>query len=302
MITLSDGEGGLPFISIQNQAARAKICLLGATVVEFQPVGAEPVLWTSPNSRFEAGTPIRGGIPVCWPWFGQHPTQSGMPSHGFVRTMMWEVSRAEEVFEEQTLVELACRENEDTLKLWPHAFSLRLRVRVSTMLQLELETTNRGMQAFPFSAALHTYFAISDIGAIQIDGLENTPFLSKVHNYARFVEAGPVRIGENVDRVYLDTEAACTIHDAGERPSGRTPAGVRSGGKAERRIVVEKEGSRTTVVWNPWAKISAEVADLGPEAYRKYVCVEAVVGPQEEKKLGPGETHVLTQRIRAENY
>jgi glucose-6-phosphate 1-epimerase len=282
MITLHDGDGGLAFISVQNQAARAKICLLGATVMEYQPAGAEPVLWTSPNSRFAVGTPIRGGIPVCWPWFGQSATP-GLPAHGFVRTLLWEVSRAEEESAEQTLVELACHENEETLKLWPHAFNLRLRVHVGAELRVELETSNRGALEFDFSAALHTYFAISDIGDIQIDGLEKTPFLSKVHNFARFVESAPLRIGEQVDRVYLDTETACTIHDA-----------------AGRRIVVEKYGSRTTVVWNPWAKLAAEMADLGPETYRKYVCLETVVGPQEEMKLAAGETHVLKQRIRVE--
>ncbi len=285
MITLHDGDGGLPFVSIQNQASRAKICLLGATVMEYQPAGADPVLWTSPNSRFVVGTPIRGGIPVCWPWFGPHPNNPALPSHGFVRSVLWEVRRAEEESAEQTLVELACHENEDTLKLWPHAFTLKLRVRVGQELQLELETTNRGAQEFPFSAALHTYFAISNIANIQIDGLENTPFLSKVHNYARFVEAGPIQIAENVDRVYLDTSAVCTIHDSGSK----------------RDIVIEKEGSHTTVVWNPWAKLATEMPDLGPETYREYVCVETVIGPQEEMILAAGKTQVMTQKVKLES-
>jgi glucose-6-phosphate 1-epimerase len=281
MITLQDGDGGLPFLSIENQAARAKICLLGATVLEYQPVGAEPVLWTSPNSRFEVGTPIRGGIPVCWPWFGQSATP-GLPAHGFVRTLLWEVSRVEEGSAERTLVELACHESPETLKLWPHEFTLKLRVLVGQDLQVTLETTNRGAQEFGFSAALHTYFAISDIENIQIDGLKNTPFLSKVHNFKQFVEAGPIRIDQQVDRVYLDTVAACTIHDS----------------VSKRHIVVEKEGSRTTVVWNPWAKLAAEMTDLGPETYRKYVCVETVVGPQEGMRLAAGGTQRMTQKIK----
>ena len=136
MITLHDGDGGLPFIRIENQAARAKICLLGATVLDYQPVGAEPVLWTSPNSRFEVGTPIRGGIPVCWPWFGQSATP-GLPAHGFVRTLLWEVSRVEEGSAERTLVELACHESAETLKLWPHEFTLKLRVLVGKELQTD---------------------------------------------------------------------------------------------------------------------------------------------------------------------
>ena len=106
--------------------------------------------------------------------------------------------------------------------------------------------------------------------------------MSKVHNFKQFVEAGPIRIDQQVDRVYLDTVAACTIHDSGSK----------------RHILIEKEGSRTTVVWNPWAKLAAEMADLGPETYRKYVCVETVVGPQEDMKLAAGGTHVMTQKIK----
>ena len=190
--------------------------------------------------------------------------------------------RVEEETPERTVVELGCHDKK-TRQLWPYGFSLQLRVAVGVELSVYLLTTNRGATAFPFSTALHTYFAISDIANIQIDGLENMPFLSKVHHYEQFVEVAPVRIGEQVDRVYLDTES---------RPAPR------SGWK--RRIVIEKEGSRTTVVWNPWTKISAEVADLGPDMYRQYVCVETVVGPQEEMKVAAGGTQVLTQRIRVE--
>ncbi len=283
MITIQDGNGGLPFVQIQNRAAKARICLLGATVMEYQPVGSAPVLWTSPNSRYMVGTPIRAGIPVCWPWFGQ-PANPDLPSHGFVRTRLWEVTRVEEETPERTIVELGCADDDSTRQLWPHRYRLRLRVTVGSELSVALLTTNRGETAFPLSAALHTYFAISDIANIQIDGLENLPFLSKVHDFEQFVDAAPVRIGEQVDRVYPDTESACLLHD---------PAW-------NRRIVIEKEGSRTTVVWNAWAKISAALADLGPDMYRQYVCVESVVGPQENKELPPGETHTLTARIHVE--
>ena len=283
MITIQDGNGGLPFVQIQNRAARARICLLGATVMEYQPVGTPPVLWTSPNSHYQLGTPIRAGIPVCWPWFGQ-PATPDLPSHGFVRTRLWEVTRVEEETPERTMVELGCADDDSTRQLWSQRYSLRLRVTVGAELSVALLTTNRGQNTFPFSAALHTYFAVSDIANVQIDGLENVPFLSKVHHFEQFVEATPVRIGEQVDRVYLDTESACLLHD---------PAW-------KRRIVIDKEGSRTTVVWNPWARISAEVADLGPEMYRQYVCVETVVGPQEHKELLPGETHTLKARIHVE--
>jgi glucose-6-phosphate 1-epimerase len=283
MVRLEKGAGGLQFIEIENQAARASICLLGATVMEYQPAGSAPVLWTSPNSRYQAGTPIRAGIPVCWPWFGQ-PTTPDLPPHGFARTRLWEVARVEDETPGRSVVELSCTDDDSTHQLWPHRYDLRLRVSVGAELGVALLTTNRDEQPFPFSAALHTYFAVSDIANIQINGLENVPFLSKVHQFQQFVEAEPVRIGEQVDRVYLDTLSTCQLHDSGWH----------------RRIVIEKEGSRTTVVWNPWAKISAEMADLGPDMYRQYVCVESVVGPQEHLELPPSATHTLTARIRVE--
>jgi glucose-6-phosphate 1-epimerase len=283
MVITQEGNGGLPFVYIVNQAAQARICLLGATVMEYQPQGTAPVLWTSPNSRYEVGIPIRAGIPVCWPWFGAHATP-GFPSHGFVRTQMWTLVSSEEVSPECTRVELGCEDNEESHQLWQQHYSLRLRVEVGSELKVTLSTTNRGTTDFPFSAALHTYFQISDINQVQIDGLENVSFLSKVHNFEQFVESEPIKISGQVDRVYLDTESATVIQDL----------------EWQRRIVIEKEGSHTTVVWNPWAKISAEVADLGAEAYRHYVCVETVVGPQEHKRLPAGETHELTARISVE--
>lgn len=285
MITLHQGNGGLPFIHVENEAAQAEICLLGATVTEFQPTGHRPVLWTSPNSRFAVGAPMYAGIPVCWPWFGPALTP-GLPNHGFVRTQMWEIQRVEEELARSTVVEMACRESEATLKLWPYAFELRLTARVGEELQVSLEMSNTGAQTFPVSAALHTYFSISDIENITIGGLEKVTYLSKLHNYQEFTESSAVRINRPADRVYIDTEATCTIDD---------PAW-------QRRIVVEKSGSRTTVVWNAGAERSAAMADLGEGVYRHYVCVESVIGPREERTLAPGQQHTLSTRIRAEQF
>ncbi len=169
-------------------------------------------------------------------------------------------------------------------QLWPYHFSLELKVTVGAELVLTLTSINRDERDIPFSAALHTYFRVADVAKIRIDGLDQVPFLSKVHNYEPFVESGPIVIGERVDRVYLNTKSTCTIEDPG----------------FNRKIVVEKSGSRTTVVWNPWAKLSAEMPELGPEAYRQFVCVETVVGPQEQMVLPAGKTHAMTARIRVE--
>lgn len=281
MITVQEGTGGLPFVYISNRAAQAKICLLGATVMEYQPEGEQPVLWVSPNSFYQLGEPVRAGIPVCWPWFGQHPTP-GLPGHGFVRNGLWQVIETQESDPDLTTVVLGTDDTQISHPIFPNRYSLRLRVQVGKELRVTLATTNRGEHDFQFSAALHTYFQISDIANIKIDGLDHVPFLSKVHNFARFVEPGPIEIAGQVDRVYLDTASTCTIHDSGW----------------QRQIEIEKAGSRTTVVWNPWAELSAAAPDLGPDAYRHYVCVETVLGPQENKILPASQTHELTTIIR----
>jgi D-hexose-6-phosphate mutarotase len=285
MVTVQEGSGGLPFVQIRNRAAQAKICLLGATVMEYQPEGAQPVLWVSPNSVYQAGESIRAGIPVCWPWFGQHPSAApGLPGHGFIRTGLWTVITTEENSPDLTTVVLGTDDSQISHPIFPNRYSLRLRVQVGKELRVTLATTNRGENDFQFSAALHTYFQISDIANIKIDGLDNVPFLDKVRKFAQFAEPGPIQIAGQVDRVYINTESTCVIDD---------PAW-------QRQIVIEKEGSRTTVVWNPWATLSAAAPDLGPDAYRHYVCVETVLGPQENKILPAGETHELTTIIRLE--
>ena len=274
------GSGGLPFVRVQNAAGMAKICLLGATVTEFQPAGAQPLLWLSPNSRFEAGVPIRGGIPVCWPWFGAHTTP-GMPMHGFVRTQLWQLDKVEDLGPACTAVELALADSPATLAVWPYKFEARLRVTVGSALELALTGTNRDQQAMPISGALHTYFKVGDIAGIRIDGLDGAPFLSKVHNFQEFSLPGPIQIGERIDRVYTNTTAACTLHD----PS------------LGRKLRIEKGGSRTTVVWNPWEQVASEMADLGAGTFREFVCVESVVGTQEQLVLPPGQSHTLSQKF-----
>ena len=275
------GDGGLPFVRVQNRAGMARVCLLGATVTEFEPTGAHPVLWTSPNARYELGTPIRGGIPVCWPWFGQHATP-GFPAHGFVRSQMWQVLRVEETADDRTMVVLGIEDNAESHQLWPYRYSLELKVTVGAGLDVTLVSKSRDERTIPYSAALHTYFRVSDITAIRIDGLDQVSYLSKVHNYEQFVDHGSILIGERVDRVYLNTESTCSINDPG----------------FGRKVLVEKSGSRTTVVWNPWARLSAEMPELGADAYRQFVCVETVIGSQEQMVLPAGKTHEMVARIR----
>jgi D-hexose-6-phosphate mutarotase len=279
------GPGGLAFVRLRSRGGTARVCLLGGTVTEYQPAGGEPVLWVSPNSRYAPAEAIRGGIPVCWPWFGQHPRHPEWPAHGFARKQMWRVTDPGGVSPdgETAWVELGLDGGEGGFAGWDGHFRLRLRVSVGAALDVALTTTNTGPHPFDLSAALHTYFAVSDIAQVTVHHLENTPFLSKAHHWERFVSSDPLRFTDRTDSVYLDTTAACEIQDSGR---GRC-------------INVAKSGSRTTVVWNPWEQLSAEMTDIGPEQYRHFVCVETVLGAQELFVLAPGQQHTLAAKISA---
>src|SRR5215207_5751336 len=235
-ITFAATAGGLPVAEIHNSHAAASVALQGGHVITFQPHGQQPVLWVSSLSAFEPGRTIRGGIPVCWPWFGSHPTDPSKPFHGFVRAAMWQV-RGTSVEDDATELRLGLTESEDTLALWPHAFDLEIVVTIGAQLHIELIARNPGEQSFVCGGALHTYYTVGDVRQIAIHGLDGRDYLDKVEGFKRKQQLGPVTIEAETDRVYLDTDAACVIDDP----------------VLKRRIRVAKAGSNTTVVWNPWA-------------------------------------------------
>jgi glucose-6-phosphate 1-epimerase len=256
--------------------------LQGAHVLHFQPRGQQPVLWASQHSFFALGRPIRGGIPICWPWFGTHPTDAAKPGHGFARTSAWEILGTS-AGPEGTGIELGLTSSPATLELWPHPFSLRLRALFSAQLQVELHVHNPGDQPFSMSAALHSYFSVSQASAIAIRGLEGSSYFDKVGGTPQRQE-GPVRISAETDRVYQDTTAECCIEDPG----------------LGRRILVAKQGSRSTVVWNPWVAKAARMEDFGGEEYHQMVCVETANAPPDQVTLLPGSAHCLQALIRVE--
>ncbi|MEZ4640681.1 MAG: hypothetical protein R2856_37945 [Caldilineaceae bacterium] len=187
------GPGDLPVARVRNDFAIAEIALLGAHVLSYQPHDTEPVLWVSSQSNFAVGKPIRGGIPVCWPWFAGHPTDSNKPAHGFVRTALWTVLDTRTTRDDRTEIELGFESNEDTLSLWPHPFALRLRVTVGPALTVTLFTCNTGDEPFNFTGALHTYFHVGDAAQIAIHGLDGVDYLDKVDGMAAKPSKAPSR-------------------------------------------------------------------------------------------------------------
>lgn len=280
-----DAEGGLVRVDVMTPLCRGQMFLHGAHVAAFCPSGMEPVLFLSDQSLFEAGKPIRGGVPVIFPWFGPREGQPESPAHGFARTMIWEMESLECVGDGAVGITLTLRSNEETRKLWPHDFELRFHVSFGRELEMNLEVTNRSGAPFTFEEALHTYFAVSDIRAVTSKGFENAHYLDKTDGAQRkFQDSSPVRMTGETDRVYLDTRTTCAVEDASKN----------------RRIVVEKSGSDTTVLWNPWFAKAVRLPDFGDDEWPGMMCIETANAVSNAVTLGHGKTHAMSTRIRVE--
>jgi D-hexose-6-phosphate mutarotase len=281
-VSFRAGPGGLTVAQILNDHASASVALLGGHVLAFQPHGHEPVLWLSKFSRFQVGEPIRGGVPICWPWFSSHPEDRSKPFHGFARTAVWTVTSTSAVEGDATRVVLGLEDDERTRALWPHAFRLEIATIVGPQLRLELAVHNTGDEAWTYTGALHTYLTVGDVTAIAIHGLDGCRYLEKSPQPQ--LQRGPITIHSEVDRVYLDTTAECVVEDPVMR----------------RRIRIAKEGSRNTVVWNPWAERAKTWEDFGDQEYTGMVCVETANARQSPMSVPAHGKHALCAAMSVE--
>ena len=220
--------------------------------MSYKPHGQRDILWMSEYSCFESEKPIRGGIPICWPWFGSHPFDRSMPSHGFARLMDWELKKSEVLMNGATRLRLSISDNSYTTRYFPFPFNLELIVTVSEYLDLELVSENTGDKEFLISEALHSYFGLSSIRDVSVEGLDGFEYIDTVNGgNLRKKQNGPIRFDSEVDRIYLDVLPDCIVRDPGWG----------------RKIHVAKSGSRNTVVWNPWIAKSARMSDFGDNEY-----------------------------------
>jgi len=289
------GPGGLLFADVANRHARASVCLQGAQVMHWQPHDQpQPVLWLSAGARHAPGKAIRGGIPICWPWFGPaapdgaQPPAAG-PAHGFARTQDWHFDGAQTLADGATRLCLSLTDSPHSRALWPAAFVLELRITIGALLGLELTTCNTGSDRMMITEALHTYFQIGDIGAIAVHGLAGERYFDAVAAAAPgsggrdAVEDGAVRFAGEVDRVY-DASGECRIDDP----------------LLERRLYIAKSGSASTVVWNPWEAKAERLGDIVPGGWRQMVCVESGNARANTIELAPGASHCMAVHYRVE--
>lgn len=278
------GQGALPIIQIATPAANAEIYLHGAQITSWQPAGHEEVLFLSSQSRFEDGKAIRGGIPICFPWFRAKTDSPHAPAHGFVRTKAWNLKSIDKS-EDGIVVTLATESDEFTRIWWPHDFFAVHRITVGKSLKLELIVCNAGATSFQFEAALHTYNRVAEATNLSIAGLDHTPYLDNRDGNTLKLQSGDFHFTQATDNAYLNTHSPVEIIDP----------------ILNRRIRLEKQGSVSTVVWNPWQEDAAKLADLGDNEWTQFACVEAANILSAAVTLHPGEEHTMTALITVEN-
>lgn len=284
-VRFEETPGGLVRAVISTRDAEADLYLQGAHLTHWTRHGEQPILFVSPKSLFAPGKAIRGGVPIIFPWFGARSDGKPGPAHGFARSIEWTVEGTKLRDGGDVEITLALAPNEATRAFFEPVFHVRFRVVVGAELEMELETRNDGTEMFRFEEALHTYLAVADIHQTSISGLEGTEYIDKTDGFKRKQQGDePVRITKETDQVHLNTLGACVVHDP----------------VWNRRIRVEKTGSDSTVVWNPWIEKTAGMSDMAAESWQGMVCVETANAADNAVVLQAGGVNTLSARIRVE--
>ena len=277
---------GLVVAEIDNAQATASLCLQGAHLMSWQPKSQDkPVVWLSRDAKLAAGKSIRGGAPVCWPWFGAHTSEAGFPGHGYARTVPWQVIESGTEPNGATRLTLRLVENDKTRAQWEHSCNVDLTVIIGDTLRMELSTENTGTIDFVIGEALHTYLRISDIGTVRVTGLNGCEYWDKAGGSHLSKQDGAITFTGETDRVYINTAAECVVEDD----------------QFKRRIHIKKSGSLATVVWTPWSEKANKMGDMGqPDGWREMVCVESANAIDNVATVAAGTRHTLIVEYRTE--
>ncbi len=275
-VEIVEGNGQLPKVRITSPDVVGEMYLHGAHVTSWKPAGGEEVLFLSSQSRWEHGYAIRGGVPVCFPWFGDYAEHPKAPAHGFVRTKAWQVGSITKAGDAVT-VSMFTESNEDTKTWWPADFRLVHRATFGRDLSLELVVTNAGRTSLRFEEALHAYYRVGNVEKVRVRGLDTIPYLDKTDSGREKTQRGELVIVSETDRVYLNTRDAIELEDP----------------LLHRRTRITKENSLTTVVWNPWVQKAHSMSDFADDAWIQMICIETSNVSDFAVNLPPGRQHTM---------
>lgn len=279
---------------IRHGQAELLVAQQGAHILSYQIAGEPPLIWLNEQAAFKQGKPIRAGIPVCWPWFGnlqrnpdsvQAMRQSSEPAnaHGEVRALDWQLLGIGNEGE-ALLVEFVLPEAEGQLPGWPHNVALKLSIRLDAKLNVSLISYNNGTDVVTLSQALHSYFAVKDVRQVHIEGLDGLRYVETLENWEERQQTGDLHFTGETDRVYLNTPHQLSIVDPGW----------------QRRIQVQTSGSQSAVVWNPWIERAKNLPDMADDGWQHMVCVETANVLNDVVTLAPDDMHTLSVSIWAE--
>jgi len=275
------GNGGLSKVLVTSPEAEGEIYLHGAHITSWKPAGNDEVLFLSSKSLWKDGHAIRGGVPICFPWFGAKADDPSAPAHGFVRTKEWQLESTVHA-DEGTIVSMFTESDQGTKRWWPAQFRLAFRVTFGHDLKLELVVTNTGNQPLRFEEALHAYHRVGNIQNARVRGLQGLTYIDKTDSNKRKSQDGDIAVISETDRVYLDTTSAIELDDPALR----------------RRANVAKENSRTTVIWNPWVEKAHAMADFGDDEWTQMICIESSNVGDFAVDLPPGGQHAMKAIVR----
>lgn len=271
-----EGNGGLAKVVITTGKTGGEIYLHGAHVTSWRPSGTEEVIFVSSKSQWEQDRPIRGGIPICFAWFGGKANDPAAPAHGFARTMLWQLESITQADDAVTVV-MRIEGNADTKKWWPADFQAIYRATFSSQLHLELAVANSGTSPLYFEEALHTYFHVGQIEQVQLQGLDAVQYIDKTNSYRKKTQQGLIVIESETDCIYLNHTGSVELEDR----------------SLHRRINIDKYNSLTTVVWNPWIDKAKAMPDFGDDEWRQMICVEVSNVADFAVEIAPGQHHAM---------
>lgn len=271
-----EGQTGMPIIEVSTKKASATIALYGGQILSYKSNGMEhDLFYLSDKAIYQQGKAIRGGVPVCWPWFGEDPSNLGRQAHGFARNLLWNVLDCQ-LHDDIAEITLGLESTATSKQWWPSEFRLRKKIVIGDQLDISLTTENRGEIPFSISKALHTYFLVGEISQTTVVGLDGVDYLDKTLDFSKHTQVGDITPFAETDRVYLESPAHVQIIDQ----------------SLSRKIDIEQSGADNIVVWNPWTRASL-LNDMNADDYGHFICVETANALANSVIIASGASHQM---------